>query len=266
MFTELLITTFENEWDVLPEGRNKAIHGNGAICPFTVDVSNDSPFTGLLKAGGKITGFIRMGPATDFTSSLTPGLSPGVSIKFLRTGASSANFVMIKNLHPLPDNNHNFFSTDLATQAPDHADSTALAALAARFCSAGHCITKVGLSNLCTHDQDGTEFDDPIFPFKITFEPTGEINFPEAKPETREEFINQFKSIAPGTRLYLIKAKPSPEFDGLVLGEVVTSDECVSSLFGDTKMFFKHQWIEEDIALRPEWADAFYDECYCNAP
>ena len=71
----------------------------------------------------------------------------------------------------------------------------------------------------------------------------------------REEFINQFKSIAPGTRLYLIKAKPSPEFDGLV-----------SSLFGDTKMFFKHQWIEEDIALRPEWADAFYDKCYCNAP
>ena len=40
MFTESLITTFENEWDVLPEGRNKAIHGNGAICPFTVDVSN----------------------------------------------------------------------------------------------------------------------------------------------------------------------------------------------------------------------------------
>ena len=40
MFTESLITTFENEWDILPEGRNKAIHGNGAICPFTVDVSN----------------------------------------------------------------------------------------------------------------------------------------------------------------------------------------------------------------------------------
>jgi hypothetical protein len=78
-----------------------------------------------------------MGPAADFTSSLTPGLSPGVSIKFLRTEASSANFVMIKSLPPLPDNNHNFFSTDLATHIPDDADSTALAALAARqffFC------------------------------------------------------------------------------------------------------------------------------------
>ena len=41
-------TTFENEWDVMPAGRQKAIHGVGAVCPFTVDVSADSPFTGLL--------------------------------------------------------------------------------------------------------------------------------------------------------------------------------------------------------------------------
>ena len=50
------------------------------------------------------------------------------------------------------------------------------------------------------------------------------------------------------------------------MGEVVTADECVSSLFGDTKMFFKHQWIDDDIALRPEWTEAYYDGCYCNVP
>ena len=48
MFTESLITTFENEWDVLPKGRNKAIHGNGAICPFTVDVSNGKIYSVIL--------------------------------------------------------------------------------------------------------------------------------------------------------------------------------------------------------------------------
>ena len=35
----------------------------------------------------------------------------------------------------------------------------------------------------------------------------------------REEFINQFKSIEPGTRLYKIKAKPSPEATGFVIGK-----------------------------------------------
>ena len=115
------------------------------IRDYTVYIFLDSPFTGLLKAGGKITGFIRMGPAADFTSSLTPGLSPGVSIKFLRTEASSANFVMIKSLPPLPDNNHNFFSTDLATHIPDDADSTALAALAARQITFWH-LQKIPIS------------------------------------------------------------------------------------------------------------------------
>ena len=43
----------------------------------------------------------------------------------------------------------------------------------------------MGLSNICTHDQDGTEYPDPIFPYKITFEPTGNVNFPEEKPASR---------------------------------------------------------------------------------
>ena len=48
-FQESVVTTFENEWDVMPAGRQKAAHGVGGVCPFTVDVSEDSPFTGLLK-------------------------------------------------------------------------------------------------------------------------------------------------------------------------------------------------------------------------
>ena len=208
-----------------------------------------------------------MGPAADFTSSLTPGMTPGVSIKFLRSGTSSANFVMIHSLGPLPDDNHNFFSTPISNHIPASAPDTSTNILANRFCSTGHCITKVGLSNVCTHDQDGTEYPDPIFPFKVIFEPTGEINFQEEKPSSMEEFMNQFQGIASGTKLYTIKARTNPEDqDGFVLGEVITADECVSSLFGDTRMFFRHQWIEEDIALKPEWSETLsLDECYCNA-
>ena len=31
-------------------------------------------------------------------------------------------------------------------------------------------------------------------------------------------------------------------------------------------MFFKHQWIEEDVALRPGWSESYYNDCYCNSP
>ena len=49
LFLESVITSFENEWDILPAGRVKAIHAIGAVCPFSVDVTENSPFTGLLK-------------------------------------------------------------------------------------------------------------------------------------------------------------------------------------------------------------------------
>ena len=64
-----------------------------------------------------------------------------------------------------------------------------------------------------------------------------------------------------------MKAHRGPEdIEGIVLGDVITSEKCTSSLYGDTKLFFKHQWIEDDIALKPEWALNYYDGCYCNIP
>ena len=56
------------------------------------------------------------------------------------------------------------------------------------------------------------------------------------------------------------------DIEGSLLGNVITIDECVSSLFGDTHLFFKHQWIEDDVALKSEWSDAYFNDCYCNAP
>ena len=63
----------------MPAGRIKIIHGIGAVCPFAVDIAADSPFTGVLKAG-QVNGFIRMGGAADWTSILTPGMTPGAGL------------------------------------------------------------------------------------------------------------------------------------------------------------------------------------------
>ena len=91
----------------------QAIHGVGAICPFTVDISPNSPFTGLFKPGQKITGLIRLGAGIDFMDPLSSGFLPGAAVKFLRSGTSSANFVLFNELNPLPDQNHNLFAVPL---------------------------------------------------------------------------------------------------------------------------------------------------------
>ena len=39
------------------------------------------------------------------------------------------------------------------------------------------------------------------------------------------------------------------------IGDLYTTSECVTSLWGDTMLFFRHTRFEEDIAMKPKWKD-----------
>lgn len=261
-FTESVVTTFENEHDYLTVGRRKAIHGIGAVCQFHLEIPSSSPFTGILKAGSLNSGLIRMGSATDSLDEMTPG----VSIKFFRTGIMSANVLLLNSLLPLPENSFDFFSVPLSNHIQPGNLNFQLKILAQKFCQPGHCITKVGLSNLATHDQQGKKQSQVNFPFKLVFVPSGQVSMSNAKPKNMDEFMARFKSIGAGTKLYSIKAYANPnDGQGMDLGSLVIGDGgCVSSKYGDTKLAFKHQWIEEDAKLKPQWTAAYLKDCYCN--
>ena len=100
------------------------------MCQFTIDISNNSPFTGLFKAGETVSGLIRMGSAQDF------GLVPGVSVKMLRTGTKSANLLALYILDPLPNNNYNFFSVPLSNLIVNKPEGLAAKVVGKRFCYA----------------------------------------------------------------------------------------------------------------------------------
>ena len=77
--------------------------------------------------------------------------------------------------------------------------------------------------------------------------------------------MKQFTNLPVGTVLYQLRGHQSPEDkEGVLLGAVVTTDDCVTSQYGDTKLFFRHQYINEDKELMPEWADAYNDGCTPN--
>ena len=163
IMSESVQTTFEDEWDVMPAGRKKYIHSVGAVCPFVVNIA-DSPFTGILKTG-ESHGLIRLGSAAPIAEG--SGATPGGGVKFFRTGRSSANFVILHSLGPIPDNNYNFFAVPLMNHIPEDTPA-ALIPVALKFCQAQSCPTKVGLSDLCTYDQEGNKSDDVEFPFKVS--------------------------------------------------------------------------------------------------
>ena len=92
-----------------------------------------------------------MGGGVDFMDVLSPGFLPGAAVKFLRSGTSSANWVLFDTLNPLPDGNHDMFSVPLQNHVSDKIDSVVTVAASEKFCTTGHCITKVGLSHIRYH-------------------------------------------------------------------------------------------------------------------
>jgi len=174
----------------------------------------------------------------------------------------------MKDLNALPNNSHNFFGVTLSNQLPPEIMSPITLRLVRRFCTTRQCINKVGLSNICTFDQDGKEYPDPIFPFRVFLEPNKDLYnlFPHEPMDSIRSFLDNFKNIPVGTKVYTIRAQRYPEDEGFVLGDIINTDECVSSYFGDKTLFFRHQWFVEDIALRPQWAKEYYDGCHCHYP
>jgi len=255
--TESIVTSFDDEWDVMPVGRQKYIHGVGAVCKFTLDIK-DSPYTGMFKNGLQ-TGIIRIGPALDIANGA--GVPPGAGVKFLRTGQVSGNFVALRSL--TAGENYNIFDPDLY-HLYNHilgASNPQELILVNKFLQGSSCPKKVGLSDIARYDQDGNE-EEPIFPFKVTLKPTGAVSFREEESPILD-FMQQFiDNIPAGTELYSFMAHANPDdVEGTELAKMVVPDGCFPSKYGDEHLFFQHQRIEEDIELRPEWESAYMTEC-----
>lgn len=53
--------------------------------------------------------------------------------------------------------------------------------------------------------------------------------------------------------LFDVWCTDDPETDLYQIGRIITTSDVVTSLYGDTKLFFRHVRFEEDIEKRPHW-------------
>jgi len=245
ILTESMITAFDDHMETFPKMRKKVIHVQGVNCPFRLTTTSKQ-FTGIFEQG-QTTGMIRMGSATNLETK--PGLFPGFGIKWLRSGVGSADFVALRETGP--GGSWDYFATTLGNHV---APAEALKATG-KFQQASGCIDMVGLSNVCKWDQKGNKVEKPVFPFEILFE-AGDIHFSDEK-KGNKDLVKELESIAVGSKLFNVYtyASPNDKISGkkTVLGEMTTIGECHASLFGDQHLFFRHQRMEEDFALAPEW-------------
>jgi len=256
-----VITTMVSRWDTLPAGRFKSHHSSGAICKFTLDIKN-SPYSGTLKDGNR-TGIIRIGADLD-GGSISNTSGPGVSaaLKFFRSGIPSGNTVVQRLPFASLTSTYDFFDPEVNIMYNHRNGITRYMIIQDKVNfknkQGSSIAAATGLSDLARYDQDGNEEKQINFPYKISLKPTGEVRFRE-EPSNNLDLLQQFVDKIPaGTELYSFIAFENPnDMNGTELGKLVVIDGCYPSRYGDEKLFFKHQRIEEDIELMPEWKNDY---------
>jgi len=114
----------------------------------------------------------------------------------------------------------------------------------------------MSVKGLADYDQYGRHEYAPRWPFMMRLLPNDTCYAPDHYDGNFAEIVARKKCIPAGTVLFDVMALPEPKELGGVekqIGTIVTTSEMVTSIYGDTRLFFRHQRFEEDLAARPEW-------------
>jgi len=255
ILSEDMKKTFDVASDSMPVGHKKSIHSQGVISQLEwISIGNHN-YTGVLESGSN-KGLIRFHSATQpdytkpYTSPLTTGtFAPGISVKILRDGIPSANFVCLGPHGADGQNSYNFFADKQTT----HVNPKFNPLLADKFATASSWITMVGLKDFSAADLSGAAVAQPVFPWILEFEPTAAVKSLFSDTYSGKAFTDQLKTLAAGTVLFDVMAREDPKADVLKIGELKIITSPVYSKFADEAMFFQHRKMEFDFEDHPEW-------------
>jgi hypothetical protein len=245
IFQESVSLSFDAVADVFPMPRTKYIHSVGVVGGIKFVSSGDHEYTGLFE--GADHGLVRFSSAKKPDSS---GFTPGAGVKFFRDGKESANFVAMPSLDGQACSMSNFFAKDFK----NHISATsafALKLVAAKFWQASYCPLMVGVSDLA---GEGGKF-----PYMLTLRPAKGVDV-EIPCGNYSQGLANFAKLAVGTALFDVLATPAPNEPPTAIGQIVLTHALAPSQFGDEQLFFKHQYMEDDFALKEEWLEALRPE------
>lgn len=250
---ESVMVSFDASADVFPEKRTKYIHSVGVTGGIRFESAGNHAYGGLFQ--GADYGIIR------FSSAKKPskgGVAPGMGIKFFRDGRPSANFVAMYGLDGQPCSDSSFFAHDWSNHIAA-TDNFGLKLIAAKFWQASYCPLMVGLSDLAS-GSDGSQGN---FPFRLHFHPLVDVDCP--CQDYSRCLANLANKIAVDTKIFEVKAQASPsDATPSIIGHIVLTDQLVLSKFGDEQLFFRHQHMEEDFDIRPDWLSAIDRKKECG--
>ena len=109
---------------------------------------------------------------------------------------------------------------------------------------------------MASYTQDGQQESSVNFPWSLRFAPSGQYSFPSTVAEGYTNFLDDLATITSGSVLYDVYAMDKPsELGGteMKIAQIKTVSEMTTSNWGDEKMFIRHQRMDDDLKIHPEW-------------
>lgn len=255
IISESVMVSFDVSADVFPamEKRTKYIHSVGVTGGIKFESVGNHSYGGLFR--GAEHGLIR------FSSAKSPdkdGVAPGMGVKFFRDGRPSANFVAMYSLDGQTCAERNFFANDWSNHI-SLTDNFGLKLLAKKFWQASYCPLTVGLSDLAINSAGEQE----EFPWRLHFHALVDSDCP---CDNYDKCLANFENgnVTVGDKLFEVRAEAYPDAEKELIGYVYLTDKLLTSKFGDEQLFFRHQHMENDFKLKPEWLSSIDRPSVCG--
>ncbi|MGQ4647124.1 hypothetical protein [Lyngbya aestuarii] len=250
LFVTILSIKMDRLADEAPRKWKKAIHAHGSVAKIKFVPATNSPFTGLFK--GADSGLLRLSVTADPADR---GFAPGLALKLFVDGKPSENFSALVSLSG-QGNNYNFFAHELSNIVSEE-KSVGPKLINLIFSRVSKFPRKLYLQGFGQVDQKGNQETNPNYPYRLFLAPNPDLQFPESPPH---DFRNDLATIPSGTLLFSVYAvNPQQVGDDAankvadaveqseyrqkaeLIGQIVTTSEFVSSFYGDSLLFFRHQ-------------------------
>lgn len=234
--------------DVTPKKWKKYLHRRGSVAKVKIVPTENHPYTGIF--AGAECALLRL--SITYKPTKKRDFAPGLALKVLRDGAPSANISALYRLEG-QGKDYNFFENPLSNIVPIGTDF-GLKLVHAVF----RRVTDYPEELLVTHmgeiDSKGKRVKSPKAPRQIFFVPNSKLEISSREHDVREDF----HKIPAGTSIYSVYAvgEKFKEFNyydyeienieefmksAVKVADIVSTSPFLSSEFGDTGIFFRHE-------------------------
>ena len=234
----------EHVSDFAPEGWEKYLHARGSIAKIKIVPLDGNSLTGVFQ--GAECGLLRL----SLTYKPTP-VAPGLALKILRDKAYSANISALVSLSG-QDEDYNFFKNSMSNIVPV-GTSFGEKRVHNIFKDFSSYPEELVVDDMAAINSQGEKINPIVTTRQLFFVPKFN-NFSSQKHDVRDDFF----SIPEGTVIYEIRAMPNnKDFDytnkytsemkdaflkeSQPVANIITTSPFVSSEFGDSGIFFRHQ-------------------------